>query len=70
VGDFYQVVKTIKGRPYLYKQRTFRVGSRVRTESHYQGPASGAEVQRITREIASRDQVRREVQPELPMGGS
>lgn len=69
MGDFYEVIKTIKGRPYRYKQRTFRKGAKVCTESHYLGRASGADVARITREIASREQMRREAQPSLPMGG-
>ncbi|HEX6010768.1 MAG TPA: hypothetical protein VFY87_02975, partial [Geminicoccaceae bacterium] len=36
---WYQVVKTIKGHRYLYAQRTWREGKRVRTESRYIGPA-------------------------------
>jgi hypothetical protein len=34
----YYVVKTIKGRPYLYRQESKRVGKRVRTRSTYLGP--------------------------------
>ena len=34
---WYQVVKTINGRKYLYRQRTYRAGGRVRTESQYVG---------------------------------
>jgi hypothetical protein len=37
----YIVVKTVKGRRYLYEQRTWREGKRVRTESRYLGPADG-----------------------------
>jgi hypothetical protein len=39
VGDWYTVIKTIKGYRYLYRQRTWRDGTRVRTESQYIGPA-------------------------------
>ncbi len=35
---WYTVIKTVKGRRYLYKQRTWREGKRVRTESVYVGP--------------------------------
>lgn len=41
MGGWYIVTKTIKGRPYLYRQRTWRDGAHVRTESHYLGPADG-----------------------------
>lgn len=54
MGDFYRVIKTIKGRPYLYKQRTFRVGGKVCTESHYLGPAGAAEAARVRVEMALR----------------
>ncbi|WP_342154559.1 zincin-like metallopeptidase domain-containing protein [Methylorubrum sp. SB2] len=54
MGDFYQVIKTIKGRPYRYKQRTFRVGGKVCTESHYLGPATEAEAARIRADMALR----------------
>jgi hypothetical protein len=37
----YRVVKTVKGRRYIYEQRTWREGTRVRTESRYIGPADG-----------------------------
>ena len=37
---WYRVVKTIKGHPYVYQQRTWREGKRVRTESRYVGPAA------------------------------
>jgi hypothetical protein len=37
--DWYFVVKTIKGRRYYYRQRTWREGKRVRTHSEYVGPA-------------------------------
>lgn len=39
--NWYTVVKTIKGHQYLYRQRTWREGSRVRTQSQYLGPAGG-----------------------------
>ena len=41
MGAWYQVVKVIKGHRYLYRQRTWREGKKVRTESHYIGPADG-----------------------------
>ena len=34
----YRVIKTVKGRRYVYEQRTWREGKRVRTESRYIGP--------------------------------
>lgn len=37
----YTVIKTINGRRYVYEQRTWREGKRVRTESRYLGPADG-----------------------------
>ena len=36
---WYRVVKTIKGHRYIYEQRTWREGKRVRTESRYIGQA-------------------------------
>lgn len=36
--SMYIVIKTVKGRRYLYQQRTWREGRRVRTESRYIGP--------------------------------
>lgn len=39
---WYRVVKTIKGHRYVYLQRTWREGKRVRTESRYVGPAGEA----------------------------
>ena len=41
MGDWYEVVKTIKGHRYCYRQRTWREGGRVRTQSQYLGPARG-----------------------------
>jgi len=38
---WYIVIKTIKGHRYRYRQRTWREGGRVRTESIYLGPADG-----------------------------
>jgi hypothetical protein len=35
---WYQVIKTIRGHRYLYEQRTWREGKRVRTQSRYVGP--------------------------------
>ena len=37
-----RIVKTVKGRPYAYLQRSFRDGATVRTESRYLGPAGSA----------------------------
>ena len=36
--DWYLVIKTIKGRQYYYKQKTYRVGRHVRTQNIYVGP--------------------------------
>lgn len=38
MGDWYIVIKTIKGRRYRYRQRTWREGGRVRTQSFSLGP--------------------------------
>ena len=38
----YIVIKTIKGRQYRYRQRTYREAGRVRTESIYIGPVGGS----------------------------
>lgn len=43
------IVKTVKGRQYLYDQRSYRVGKRVRTISRYIGPLSGGGSKRSTR---------------------
>lgn len=37
----YIVIKTIKGKQYQYRQRSYREGGRVRTESIYMGPVGG-----------------------------
>lgn len=37
----YRVVKTVRYRRYIYEQRTWREGKRVRTQSHYIGPVGG-----------------------------
>ena len=39
--DWYIVIKTIKGRRYRYRQKTWREGKHVRTRSEYIGPAEG-----------------------------
>ena len=39
IMGWYRVVKTIKGHRYIYEQRTWREGKRVRTESRYVGTA-------------------------------
>jgi hypothetical protein len=38
---WHRVVKAIKAHHYLYDQRTWREGKKVRTESRYLGPADG-----------------------------
>ncbi len=38
---WYTVTKKVKGRPYLYRQRSFREGGKVRTQRIYLGPGSG-----------------------------
>ena len=38
---WYQVIKTIKGRRYLYLQMTYRADGKVKTKNKYLGPASG-----------------------------
>jgi hypothetical protein len=40
--DWYIVIKTINGRRYRYRQKTWREGGRVRTRSEYLGPAGDA----------------------------
>jgi antirestriction protein ArdC len=42
--DWYIVIKTINGRRYYYRQKTWREGGRVRTRSEYIGPAGDAEL--------------------------
>jgi len=39
--DWYIVIKTIKGRRYRYRQKTWREGRHVRTRSEYIGPTGG-----------------------------
>lgn len=39
--EWYQVVKTINGRKYLYWQKTYRQGGSVKTRNKYIGPAFG-----------------------------
>jgi len=49
----YRVIKTVKGRRYIYEQRTWRVGERVHTECRYVGPADGGRRRRrLARKIA------------------
>src|ERR1700730_6264304 len=38
MGDWYPAIKIIKGRYYLYRQRTWREGRRVRSQTQYIGP--------------------------------
>lgn len=50
----YRVIKTVKGRRYIYEQRTWREGKRVRSESRYIGPADGGPRRRhLLRKIAA-----------------
>src|SRR5690348_10372718 len=42
----YRVTKTIKGRRYIYEQRTWREGKRVRTQSRYIGPVDAQPARR------------------------
>lgn len=42
-----RIIKTVKGRQYVYEQTSYRVGKRVRTKSKYLGP-----IGRVTRAIA------------------
>src|SRR5437868_6913915 len=44
MGDWYRVVKTIKGHRYVYVQQTYREGGRVRTRNRYIGPAADGAV--------------------------
>lgn len=49
----YRVIKTIKGRRYIYEQRTWREGARVRTQGRYIGPVDSAPTRRrLSRKIA------------------
>ncbi len=38
---WYNVVKTINGNKYIYQQRTYRYGGKMRTENKYVGPVGG-----------------------------
>ena len=48
---WYNVTKTIKGIPYLYRQRSYRDGKSVRTESHLIGRADGGGRSHLTIKI-------------------
>jgi hypothetical protein len=39
--EWYRIIKTVKGRRYYYRQKTWREGKRVRTKSEYLGPVDG-----------------------------
>jgi hypothetical protein len=45
--NWYSVIKTIKGHPYLYLQRTYRKGGRVCTESRYIGRFGDLEIRDV-----------------------
>ena len=51
----YKVIKWIKGNPYLYSQRTYRVGDRVYTQSKYIGRAGEREVAKYSRRTIGAD---------------
>lgn len=57
----YIVVKTIKGREYRYQQRSYRLGSKVRTETVYLGPVDG-----VTRSKGALRRVNEVVVPDRP----
>jgi len=38
--QWYRAVKTIRGRKYIYEQKTYRAGKHVRTLNRYVGPAT------------------------------
>jgi hypothetical protein len=58
----YRITKTIKGRRYIYEQRTWREGKHVRTESRYIGPADGRSRRRLSQKIA--DFIKANVEPD------
>ncbi len=45
MGGWYKVIKHITGKYYLYDQRTYRVGSSVKTENRYICPIDGNNAQ-------------------------
>ena len=51
MASWYKVVKRIKGRPYLYWQKTWREGGKVKTKNKYVGPAGSDLAIRIQAEI-------------------
>jgi antirestriction protein ArdC len=52
--DWYVVIKTINGRRYYYRQKTWREGKRVRTLSHYIGPVADGEHPQTKKEEPTR----------------
>ena len=42
--QWYLVTKNIGGRPYHYRQRTYREGGKIRTQCKYVGPATDSAV--------------------------
>jgi hypothetical protein len=58
VGDWYIVIKTIKGRRYRYRQRTWREGGRVRTQSYSLGPLDADAQSKGGKSDASRQTLR------------
>lgn len=57
--NWYRVTKTINGRQYLYEQRTWREGAKVRTQSRSLGPVAPARSVKKTR--------KRHTEPETPV---
>jgi hypothetical protein len=53
MGDWYIVTKKINGKAYRYRQRTWRDGKSVRTESQYIGPLGADEFSGIPKSLAS-----------------
>jgi hypothetical protein len=44
--QWYRVVKTIRGRKYLYWQKTYRVGKQVKTLNQYIRPYDGSVIKK------------------------
>ncbi|MEM7662785.1 MAG: hypothetical protein AAF292_11085 [Pseudomonadota bacterium] len=55
MGDWYRVIKTINGRQYLYEQKSWREGGKVRTQSRSLGPLAAAVIANIKRTTSSVD---------------
>ena len=66
MAGWYRVVKTIKGRRYLYEQRTWREGKKVKTKSRYVGPA-GSDLDNRIRAVISRPHTEQELDLQRPV---